>query len=89
MAVQPPGFVPLIAEVIEVRGECGAGHKTGEILEVGCWDTGGLCGYFYHDIFPTLTLMQFGGRYPWQKNDETRLECPDRDNTVVIRLRRP
>ena len=88
MAQTPPGIKPLSAEVISVKGSCGAGHKVGETLKMTCWDTGGLCGFFYHDIFPNLNVMQFGGKYPWGSGDEMELECPDRANAVTIRIRR-
>lgn len=88
MAVQPEGIKPLSAEVISVKGQCSAGHKPGDTFEIGCWDTGALCGFFYHDIFPNLSVMQFGGEYPWGSGDELTLECPDRQNVVTIRIRR-
>lgn len=88
MARQPNGFEPLLAEVVSINGECHAGHKMGDRFRVGCWDTGGLCGFFYHDIFPSLSLMQFGGKYPWESEEGLKLECPDRDVAVTIRLRR-
>ena len=88
MATQPTGMEHLEAEIISVKGECSAGHKVGDKLEIGCWDTGGLCGFFYHDIFPNLSVMQFGGKYPWGPGDELTLECPDRDNAVAMRIRR-
>lgn len=88
MAIQPQGMNYLEAEVISVKGECSAGHKVGDTLKLGCWDTGGLCGFFYHDIFPNLSLMQFGGKYPWAEGDEMTMECPDRQNPIVIRVKR-
>ena len=88
MADQPEDIKPLDAEIIGVKGDCSAGHKVGDKFQIGCWDTGGLCGFFYHDIFPTLSVMQFGGNYPWGSADEVTWECPDRDNAVTIRLRR-
>ncbi len=57
-------------------------------FNISCWDTGGLCGFFYHDIFPNLNVMQFGGKYPWGSADEMVLECPDRENLVKIRIKR-
>ncbi|MEW5721559.1 MAG: TIGR04076 family protein [Thermodesulfobacteriota bacterium] len=87
MATQPPGIKALQAEVVSVNGECHAGHKPGDRFEIGCWDTGGLCGFFYHDIFPQISVMQFGGRYPWAPADEMTLSCPDR-NIVTISLRK-
>jgi uncharacterized repeat protein (TIGR04076 family) len=88
MADQPEGIKSLDAEIIGVKGDCSAGHKVGDKFQIGCWDTGGLCGFFYHDLFPTLSVMQFGGNYPWGSADEVTWECPDRDNAVTIRLRR-
>ena len=89
MAVQPQDMRPMTAEIMSVKGECSAGHHVGETLQIGCWDTGGLCGFFYHDIFPNLNVMQFGGKYPWSSGDELVLECPDRENAVTLRIRRP
>ena len=89
MAIQPPDVNPLNAEIISVKGECSAGHKVGDTFQIGCWDTGGLCGFFYHDIFPNVSVMQFGGQYPWGPADELTLECPDRENSVIIRIRKP
>ena len=89
MAVQPTDMKPMNAEILSVKGECNAGHKAGDKLQVGCWDTGGLCGFFYHDIFPNLNVMQFGGEFPWGSADELVLECPDRENLVTIKLNRP
>jgi len=88
MALNPPDIRPLTAEVISVKGACSAGHKVGDKLELTCWDCGGLCGFFYHDIFPNLSVMQFGGTYPWSSLDELILECPDRENVVTLRIRR-
>ncbi|MFC1823419.1 TIGR04076 family protein [Thermodesulfobacteriota bacterium] len=89
MAVQPEGIDALYAEVVSVKGNCSAGHRVGDKFRIGCWDTGGLCGFFYHDIFPTLGVMQFGGTYPWGSADELTLECPDRENAVTLKLSRP
>ena len=88
MADQPLDIKALNAEIVSVKGECSAGHKAGDQFQIGCWDTGGLCGFFYHNIFPTLSVMQFDGSYPWGSAEELTLECPDRDNAVIIRLKR-
>ena len=78
MAAHPSSIKPLKAEVLDVKGECSAGHRKGETFSIGCYDSGGLCSFFYHDIFPSLSVMQFGGRYPWTEGDEMVLSCPDR-----------
>ena len=88
MAIHPKEINPLEAEVLAVAGECSAGHKKGDKIVLGCYDSGGLCGFFYHDIFPSLSVLQFGGRYPWSKDESLVLECPDRKNAVTIKVKR-
>jgi uncharacterized repeat protein (TIGR04076 family) len=79
---------PLEAEVVNVVGKCTVGHKKGDKLVLSCYDSGGLCGFFYHDIFPSLSVLQFGGSYPWSRDGSLTLECPDRKNAVTLRVRR-
>lgn len=79
---------PFRAEVLDVKGDCSAGHRKGDVLSIGCHDSGGLCGFFYHDIFPNLSVMQFGGKYPWADKDELVVECPDRANAVTLKITR-
>ena len=86
MAKDPGIGYRLKANIVSVKGECSAGHMAGESFEISCHDPAGLCGYFYHDIFPALPCFQFGGSLPWWKGDTIELSCPDPDNLVVIRL---
>ncbi|OGP55464.1 MAG: hypothetical protein A2Y65_11855 [Deltaproteobacteria bacterium RBG_13_52_11] len=86
MAVNPSFIKPLKAEIINVKGTCSANHRTGDTFSISCYDSGGLCGFFYHDLFPGLSVMQFGGKYPWSSPDELIVECPDRGNAVTIKL---
>ncbi|MFX1495861.1 MAG: hypothetical protein ACFFBZ_16375, partial [Promethearchaeota archaeon] len=45
--------------------------------------------FFYHDIFPTLLTLQFGGTFPWGPDpDIVEVECPDRMNAVTMELKR-
>jgi uncharacterized repeat protein (TIGR04076 family) len=86
MAVNPSFITPLKAEIVDVKGTCNAGHHKGDTFSISCYDSGGLCGIFYHDLFPSLSVMQFGGKYPWFAQDEVTAECPDRHNAVTIKL---
>jgi uncharacterized repeat protein (TIGR04076 family) len=86
MAIHPPDVKPMAAEVLNVKGECSAGHKKGDRFRISCYESGGLCGFFYHDIFPSLSVMQYGGKYPWASADELTLECPDRYNAVTLKV---
>ena len=86
MAKNPSFIQPFHAEVLETKGDCSAGHRKGDTLTLSCYDSGGLCGFFYHDIFPSLNVLQFGGKFPWADQNELILECPDRQNTVVLKI---
>ena len=79
----------IIGTIKEVKGYCSAKHKVGDTFEINSHNTAGLCGFFYHDIFPTLLTLQFGGTFPWSQDpDVVQLECPDRMNAVTIELKR-
>lgn len=71
-------------------GNCNWGHEAGDVFRLDCHDTGGLCGTFYHDIFPYIIMLQFGGGFlpEWGDPDIVTLECMDKACRVTIELRR-
>jgi uncharacterized repeat protein (TIGR04076 family) len=78
----------VVARVMDIKGQCYWGHKVGQEMEVSCHNTGGMCGFLYHDVFHSIVLLQFGGAYPWGDRDVVVAECPDRANAVKVELRR-
>ena len=79
----------VMAKITYIKGNCGWGHKVGDEFEISCHDNAGLCGFFYHDAFPMLQMLQFDGKYPWGKTpDSVEVECADRHNVVKMELRR-
>jgi len=88
MANDPGLGYRVVATVVSVKGRCSAGHREGDVFEISCHDAHGLCGFFYHDIFPDLQTLQFGGRLPWWQGDAIEVECPDSKNLVTLRLER-
>ncbi len=79
----------IVGTIKEIKGNCNAGHKVGDKFELDGINSGGLCGFFYHDIFPYLLTLQFGGSFPWSEDpDVGEYECPDRKNVVKIKLRK-
>ena len=46
-----------LAKVESILKSCSAGHKVGDEFEINTHKTGGICGYCYHDLFPTLMNM--------------------------------
>ncbi len=88
MAKDPGVGYRIVATVTAVRGHCSAGLQVGDTFEISCHDPNGLCGFFYHDIFPDLQTFQFGGSLPWWQGDTFEAECPDSQNLVTLRLER-
>ncbi len=80
----------VLGEVISVKGTCSCGHMKGDLFELSGHDTAGLCGFFYHDIFPYVIMLQFGGGFPdaWGGPDVVEVECMDKANAVKMRLTR-
>ena len=80
----------VVGTIKAVKGTCSAGHKVGDKLELSGHNTAGLCGFFYHDIYPYLIMLQFGGSFPaeWGDQDVVELDCMDKWNLVTIELRR-
>lgn len=80
----------VVGTIKAVKGSCSAGHKVGDKLELSGHNTAGLCGFFYHDIYPYLIMLQFGGSFPaeWGDQDVVELDCMDKWNLVTIELRR-
>ncbi len=88
MAIDPGIGQKVVATVISAKGKCSAGHRKGDTFEISCHNPGGLCGFFYHDIFPTLSIFQFGGHLPWWTGDTIEVECSDKKNLVTLKLER-
>jgi uncharacterized repeat protein (TIGR04076 family) len=88
MAKDPGIGKKVTAIVTDVKGHCNAGHFTGETFEICCHNPAGLCGFFFHDIFASLSTFQFGGNFPWWSGDTITLQCPDSANQVTLKLQR-
>ncbi len=79
----------VIGTIKSIKGKCDAGHKVGDRFELSGYDSGGLCGFFYHDLFPYIIMLQFGGKFPDEWGGEVmEIGCMDVANLVVIELRR-
>ena len=75
--------------VTKIKGKCSWGHKVGDKFELSGYTPNGLCGYFYHDIYPYIIMLEFGGKFPDAWGGEALdLECMDRENAVHLELRR-
>jgi uncharacterized repeat protein (TIGR04076 family) len=79
----------VIGTVKAAKGKCSAGHKVGDAFELSGESPNGLCGYFYHDLFPYILMLQFGGKFPDEWGGEVlEFDCLDKANAVTLELRR-
>jgi len=80
----------VVGTIKSIKGRCDAGHKEGEQFELSGYSADGLCGFFYHDIFPYVVMLQFGGGFPeeWGGPEAVELCCLDPQNLVTMELRR-
>ncbi|HIE43743.1 MAG TPA: TIGR04076 family protein [Candidatus Omnitrophica bacterium] len=85
----------LVGKIISIKGECHAGHKVGEEIDLTLFDGDkvrrriDLCPFFLDKLFPYLCTLQFGGQFPWQSELELFVDsCPDEENKVTIRIER-
>lgn len=88
MAIDPCIGKKIFATITSVKGKCTVGHQKGDTFEISCHNPDGLCGFFYHNIFPTLSTFQFGGNLPWWEGDAIQVQCPDQYNLVTLKLER-
>ena len=77
------------AKVISQKGHCAAGHKVGDEYELGEATPAGMCPFAYFGMFPSAMVLQYGGSFPWEEDQEmTTFACQDAENPVVFELRR-
>lgn len=90
MEEQPRLGHRVVGNIKSVQGSCSAGHRAGDQIELSAHHAGGLCGFLYHQAFPYILMLQFGGGFPaeWGDPDVIELDCMDKTNLVTIELRR-
>ena len=85
----PPIGNKVIAKVIEKQGDCTIGMDVGNEFELSIHKCGEFCGYFYHNIFGWVKMLQFGGTFPMGEDPDIPVwECPNTNNRVKVELRR-
>ena len=76
-------------KVISQKGTCANEHKVGDQWIVDKKTPEGLCLSACNSLLPRLTVLIFGGAFPWEDDpDMTTIACPDAANPVVFELRR-
>ncbi|RJQ09462.1 MAG: TIGR04076 family protein [Bacillota bacterium] len=84
------------AEVVSVRGgpeNCRCGHEVGDRYSFAYATPEGLCGEFYHHIYPVLHALRNEAPAtnfrPYSSPDEVLLYCPSRVVELRIKVIKP
>ena len=79
----------VIARVISQKGHCAIGHKVGDEYVIGDKTPEGLCAFAYYAMFPFASVLQYGGKFHWSKDEnKVTVACPDGHNPVEFVLTR-
>jgi uncharacterized repeat protein (TIGR04076 family) len=82
-------FYDINVKVISCKGTCSAGHKIGDEFIIGQKTPDNMCSWAFYSVFPIISVLQFKGVFPWEKDpDRATVCCLDPDNTVVFELKR-
>lgn len=78
------------AKVISVKGECGAGHKVGDVVTFTDRGVEGMiCIHALYSMLPAVFAMMFEARFPWLKDPDKKTHpCTDAANPVVFEITR-
>lgn len=90
-----------MAEIYDIRitvksqtGHCAAGHKVGDqwVIDKEIKTPAGLCAHALNSLFPFISVLQFGGVFPWREKKGTpdidEVACPDPHNPIIFEVRR-
>ena len=87
MAVHFPQIGNQVTATVLEAEECTIGIETGDEFELSTHKCGDFCGYFYHDLYAWLGILQFGGAVDPEDPDVQYWQCPN-NGRVKIELRR-
>lgn len=87
---EPSEKVIITIKEIQGTGRCSYGLKQGDSWTITSDQTPeNFCTWALQAIFPFLTVLRFGGEFPWEEDGDTAVVCcPDPHNPVVFELRR-
>lgn len=67
---------------------CPNGHAVGDRWFVERRTPAGMCLSAFASLAPFLTTLRFGGNFPWERDGEVTVCCPDPEVVNVFRLER-
>ena len=57
--------------------KCPNGHRIGDQWLIERKTPSGLCLGAFGSLLPLVTALRFGGNFPWEKEGEATICCPD------------
>ena len=79
----------VVAKVIDKQGDCTIGMDIGDEFDLTIHKCGDFCGYFYHNIFGWVKMLEFGGTFPLLEDPDVMVwECPNANNRVKVEIKR-
>ncbi len=88
--ITKPKKVQILVKTIYGKGTCPLGLKADDrfVFETDAMPEG-FCDWAFHDIYPELTTLKYGGDFDWSEEPGTVVACcTDGLNPVVFELRR-
>jgi len=78
------------AKILSVKGECGLGHKAGDVVRFTDGGVEGhICIHAMYSMLPKVFAMMFNADFPWAKDPDVLTHaCPDAAYPVVFELTR-
>ncbi|MCL4499115.1 MAG: TIGR04076 family protein [Chloroflexi bacterium] len=85
-----PYNVQITVKEIQGAGKCSLGIKPGDSWLIdGEWTPERFCAWALHSLLPIITVLQYGGELPWEKNKDMAVACClDPNSPVVFELKR-
>ena len=82
----------IMVTVKETRAQEGYGkcklYKPGDQFLLEDYQKINLCRWAYNSMMPFLTVIEFGGKLPWEEEGKALVSCPDPRSVVVFELER-
>jgi len=74
--------------VTAVSGVCPYGHRPGDVFQVTCMNSGGICGALLKSIFFEITTLHYGGRILWENAPDITQGCCPEGGRVRVAIKR-
>jgi uncharacterized repeat protein (TIGR04076 family) len=79
---------PVRVTLVSQLKKCPNGHSVGDQWVIERKTPGGMCLSAFNSLMPFVMTLRFGGNFPWERDGEATVCCPDPEVVNVFRLER-